>query len=91
MDILVTALGKTDNPGRVVGKPGRVRASEFFGKKVARSTTKKETRKEMQARIYAEAVADAESRYALFWSNVEAFQAFQQSQQKVRVTLYSYF
>ena len=33
MDILATALGKPDNPGRVVGVPGKVGAKKFFGGK----------------------------------------------------------
>ena len=52
MDILATALGRPDYPGRVVGEPGRVTARNFFGKK-SRTKTPRETPEEMEARLNA--------------------------------------
>lgn len=64
MDILATALGKPDYPGRVVGEPGRVSAKKYFGKK-ARAPTRRETAEEIEARVYARVAATFEARFAM--------------------------
>ena len=84
MDILATALGKLDNPGRVVGVPGKVGAKKFFGKKCRTKPPKRESTEEIEARVYARLSADFQSQFALLTSQLEAAQGSRDlSHQKV--------
>ena len=84
MDILATALGKPDNPGRVVGVLGKVGAKKVFGKKRRTKPPKRESTEEVEARVYARLSAEFQSQFDLLTSQLKAVQGSRDlSQQKV--------
>ena len=89
MDVLATAMGKLDNPGRVKGVSGKVSAKKFFGKKRRTKAQKVEPQKaetieEIEARVYARLSKDFQSKFELLTSQLEAAQGSRDlSQQRV--------
>ena len=89
MDVLATAMGKLDNPGRVKGVSEKVSAKKFFGKKRRTKAQKAEpqraeTIEEIEARVYARLSKDFQSKSELLTSQLEAAQESRDlSQQKV--------
>ena len=78
------SIRKLDNPGRVVGVPGKVGAKKCFGKKRRTKPPKRESTEEIEARVYARLSADFQSQFALLTSQLEAAQGSRDlSQQRV--------